>query len=168
VFAINVVPFYNTNSLYYWLCAKYTERNHARNPASPAADKKRRQRLKMSQDKKDANKVKERLSKNAKCQVETHEDSAQRRRNNCECMKRKRLFETQEKSAKRKKTMRKCVTKQRQTETEEQGATRKKTDCDCKTKQWQTETEEQGAKHKKTMQECVTKQRQTKTEEQGA
>ncbi len=42
-----------------------------RNPASPAADKKQRQRLKMSQEKKDAKREKERLSKNAKCQVET-------------------------------------------------------------------------------------------------
>ena len=37
-----------------------------RNPASPAADKKQRQRLKMSQEKKDAKREKERLSKNAK------------------------------------------------------------------------------------------------------
>jgi hypothetical protein len=74
----------------------------------------------MSQDKKDAQRVKERLSKNAKCQVEIHKDSAQCRRINCECMKRKRLLETQEESAKRKKTIQECVTKQRQTETEEQ------------------------------------------------
>ena len=46
-----------------------------RNPASPAAEKKRRQRLKMSQEKKDAQREKERLSKNAKHQEETQEDS---------------------------------------------------------------------------------------------
>ena len=91
----------------------------------------------MSQEKKDAQGEKERLSKNAKCQVETNEDSAQRRKINCECTKRKRLFETQEESAQCKKTMLECVTKQRQ-----------------------TETEEQRVKRKKTMQECVTKQRQ--------
>jgi hypothetical protein len=56
-------------------------------------------RLKMSQEKKIAQREKERLSKNAKRQVETQEDSAQRRKINSECMKRKRLFETQEESA---------------------------------------------------------------------
>ncbi len=105
-----------------------------RNPASPATDKKRRQRLKMSQEKKDAQREKERLSKNAKCQVETQEVSAQRKKTDRDCKMRKRLFETQEESAQRKKTMRECVTKQRRTEMEEQGAKRKKTDCDCKTK----------------------------------
>jgi hypothetical protein len=54
-----------------------------RNPASPAAEKKRRQRLKMSQEKKDAQREKERLSKNAKRQVDTQEDSTQRRKINC-------------------------------------------------------------------------------------
>ena len=83
-----------------------------RNPASPAADKKQRQRLKMSQEKKDAKREKERLSKNAKHQVETQEESAQRRKINFECMKRKQLFETQEESAKRKKTIQECMTKQ--------------------------------------------------------
>ena len=80
----------------------------------------------------------------------------------------KRQVETQEESAKRNKTIRECVTKQRQNETQEQGAKRKKNDCDRKTKQRQTETEDQGAKCKKTMRECVTKQWQTETEEQGA
>ena len=87
-----------------------------RNPASPAAVKKRRQRLKMSQEKKDTQREKERLSKNAKRLVETHEDKAQHRKINCKCMKRKRLFETREESAKRNKTIRECVTKQRQNE----------------------------------------------------
>jgi hypothetical protein len=41
--------------------------------------------------------------------VETQEDSAQRRKINCECMKRKRLFETQEESAQHKKTNRDCM-----------------------------------------------------------
>jgi hypothetical protein len=66
----------------------------------------------MSQEKKIAQRKKERLSKNAKQQVETQEDSAQCRKINCECMKRKPLFETQEESAQRKKTMRVFVTKQ--------------------------------------------------------
>ena len=43
----------------------------------------------------DAQRVKERLSKNAKRQVETQEDITQRRKINCEYVKRKRLFETQ-------------------------------------------------------------------------
>ena len=59
-----------------------------RNPASPAADKKRRQRLKISQEKKDTKREKERLSKNAKRQVETQEESAQRRKINFECTSR--------------------------------------------------------------------------------
>ena len=59
-----------------------------RNALSPAAVKKRRQRLRMSQEKKDAQRVKERLSKNAKRQVETQEDCAQRKKINCEYMKR--------------------------------------------------------------------------------
>ncbi len=37
--------------------------------------------------------------------VETHEDKAQRRKINCKCMKRKRLFETREESAKCNKTI---------------------------------------------------------------
>ena len=78
----------------------------------------------MSQEKKDVQREKERLSKNAKRRVETNEDSAQRRKINCESMKRKRLFETQEESAQCKKTMRECVTKQQQTETEEQRVNR--------------------------------------------
>ncbi len=65
-----------------------------RYPASPAAERMQKLRLKMSQEKKDAQRVKERLSKNAKRQVETQEESAQRRKINCECMKRKQLFET--------------------------------------------------------------------------
>ncbi len=54
----------------------------------------------MSQEKKDAKREKERLTKNAKRQVETQEESAQHRKINFECMKRKRLFETQKESAK--------------------------------------------------------------------
>ena len=131
----------------------------------------------------DTQRLKERLSKNAKRQVETQEDSAQRRKIdrhrkmrkrqtetdeqsaqrmtiNCECMKRKRLFETQEESDQRKKTMRECKMRQRQTETLEQGAKRKKTMLDRNTRKRQTETEEQGAKRKKTMQRCVTRMRE--------
>lgn len=98
-----------------------------RNPASPAAERMRRLRLNMSQEKKDAQRVKERLLKNAKRHEETQEDSTRRRKINCEYKKRKRLFETQEESDQRKKIIRNCVAKQRQTETEEQGAKRKKT-----------------------------------------
>jgi hypothetical protein len=59
----------------------------------------------MSQEKKDAQREKERLSKNVKRRVETQEENAQHRKINCECMKRKRLFETQEENAQRMKTM---------------------------------------------------------------
>ena len=64
----------------------------SRNPASPAAEKKRRQRLKMSLEEKDAQKEKERLSKNAKRLKETKEDSAQK----------KNITETEEQYVKRK------------------------------------------------------------------
>ena len=111
----------------------------------------------MSQEKKIAQREKERLSKNAKRQVETQEDSAQLRKINCECMKRKRLFETHEESAQRKKTMQEYMTKQLKTETEEQGAKRKKTMQEYVTKQQQTETEEQGATRKKA--DCDFKRR---------
>ena len=121
----------------------------------------------MSQEKKDTQRAKETLSKNAKRQVETQEDSAHRRNINCEYMKRKRLFETQEESDQRKKINRDCIAKQRQTETEEQGAKRKKTKRDCMAKQRQTETEEQCAKRKKDMLDRNTRKRQNETEEQG-
>ncbi len=88
----------------------------------------------MSQEKKDAQREKERLSKNAKHRVET-----------------------QEESAKRNKTILECVTKQRQSETQEQGAKRNKADRDRKAKQRQTETEEQCAKHRKTKRDCMRK-----------
>jgi len=83
-----------------------------RNPASPAAERMRQHRLKMSQEKKDIQRAKDTLSRNAKRHVETPEDMAQRRKINCECMKRKRLFETQEESDQRKKINRDCIAKQ--------------------------------------------------------
>ena len=103
-----------------------------RNALSPAAVKKRRQRLRMTQEKKDAQRVKERLSKNAKRHVETQEAYAQRMKINWEHIKRKRLFETQEERNQHKKISRDCMAKQRQTETEQQGAKRKKTDRESK------------------------------------
>jgi len=105
-----------------------------RNPASPAAVKMRRKRLKMSQENIDGQRVKDRLSKNAKRQVETQEESAQRRKNNCEYMKRIRLFETQKESDQRKNTMREYNMRQRQIETEEKGAKRKRAMLDWNTK----------------------------------
>ena len=103
-----------------------------RNALSPAAVKKRRQRLRMTQEKKDAQRVKERLSKNAKRHVETQEAYSQRMKINWEHIKRKRLFETQEERNQHKKIRRDCMAKQRQTETEQQGAKRKKTDRESK------------------------------------
>ncbi len=82
-----------------------------RNPASPAAEKKWKQRLKMSQEKKDTQKEKERLIKNAKCCTETQEESAKCRKTNCDSMMRQRQTETDEQGAKRKKTMQECVSK---------------------------------------------------------
>ena len=68
----------------------------SRNPASPAAEKMRRHRLKMSQEKKDTQRAKERLSKNAKRQVETQEESAQHRKIDRHRKMRQRLTETDE------------------------------------------------------------------------
>ena len=133
-----------------------------RNPASPAAERMRRLRLNMSQEKMDAQRVKERLLKNAKRHEETQEDSTRRRKINCEYIKRKRLFETQEESDQRKKIIRDCVAKQRQTETEEQGAKRKKTKRDFMAKQRWTETEEQGVKRKKAERESKKRIREEK------
>ncbi len=87
-----------------------------RNPASPATERMQKLRLKMSQEKKDAQREKERLSKNAKRRVETQGESAQCRKINLECMKSKQLFETL-------------------FETQEESAQLKKTDCDLKVKQ---------------------------------
>jgi hypothetical protein len=106
---------------------------------------------KRSQEKKDAQKEKERLIKNAKCCTETQEECAKCRKTNCDSMMRKRPAETDEQGAKRKKTMQECVSKQRLTESDEQAAIRKKTMRECVSKQRLTESNEQGAKRKKTM-----------------
>ncbi len=147
--------------------------------------------LKMSQEKKDAQRKKERLSKNAKhctetqeecakckkimqeCvrrqwQTETDEQGAQRKKTECECKTTKQKTETSDQAAKHKKIMQECVRRQGQTETNEQGALRKKTDCDCKTTKQKTETSDQAAKHRKIMQECVRRQRLTETSNQAA
>jgi hypothetical protein len=114
----------------------------------------------MSQEKKDAQRDKEKLSKNAKRHLETPEENTQRRDNDRDRKTRKRLFETPEDSAKRKKTDCDRKTKQRQSETVEQNAKRNKTDRDRKTKQRQTETVEQGAKRNKTKRDCMRKKRE--------
>ncbi len=109
----------------------------------------------MSQETKDNQREKERLSKSAKrCQ----EECAKCRKINCDSMMRKRQIGNNKQGAKHMKTMQECVLKQRQTETEEQAAIRKKTNCDSMMRKRQTETDKQGAKGKKTMQECVSKQ----------
>ncbi len=86
----------------------HTARNCARNPTSPPAKKMQRLRPKMSQEKKDAHREKDRLSKNAKHHTKTQE----------EC-------------AKHKKTNRDCIMRKPQTEMLDQAAKRKKTNCDC-------------------------------------
>ncbi len=76
----------------------------------------------MSQEKKHAQREKERLIKNAKHRTETQEECDKHRKTNCDSMMGKRQTETDEQGAKRKKTMQECVSKQQQTETEEQAA----------------------------------------------
>jgi len=130
----------------------------SRNPASPAAEKKRRQRLKMSLEEKDAQKEKERLSKNAKRLKETKEDSAQK----------KNITETEEQYVKRKKTSRDLMRRHRQSETEEQCAKRKKTSRDLMRRHRQSETEEQCANRQKTSRDLMRRYRQSETGEQCA
>ncbi len=81
----------------------------------------------MSQEKKDAQKEKERLIKNAKRCRETQEECAKHRKTYCDSMMRKRQTETDEQGAKRKKTMQECISKQQLTESDEQAAIRRKT-----------------------------------------
>jgi len=66
----------------------------------------------MSQEKKDAQRERERLIKKAKRCTETQEECVKRRKTNCDSMMRKRQTETNKQGAKRKKTMQKCVSKQ--------------------------------------------------------
>ena len=66
----------------------------------------------MSQEKKDAQREKERIIKNAKHCMETKAECDKHRKNNRDSMMRKRQTETNEQGAKRKMTMRECVSKQ--------------------------------------------------------
>jgi hypothetical protein len=59
---------------------KKTERKHARNPASPSTEKKQRQRLNLSQEKREAQREKEQFSKNSKCHTVTQEEGAQHKK----------------------------------------------------------------------------------------
>ncbi len=62
--------------------------------------------LKLSQEKKDAQREKDRLSKNAKRHTETQEECAKRKKTNCDCIMRKQQTETLDQVANRKKTNR--------------------------------------------------------------
>jgi hypothetical protein len=114
----------------------------------------------MSQEKKDAQRERERLIKKAKRRTEAQEEYVKRSKTNCDSMMRKIQTETDKQGAKRKKTMRECVSKQQQTETEEQTAICKKTMLDQNTRKLQTETEEQAAKCKKTNRDCLRRKRE--------
>ncbi len=59
----------------------------------------------MSQEKKHAQREKERLIKNAKCCIETQEECDKCRKTKRDCMTRKRQNETEEQATKRKMTM---------------------------------------------------------------
>jgi hypothetical protein len=82
--------------------------------------------------KKDAQREKERLSKNAKCCTKTQEECAKRKKTDCDCKTAKQQTETLDQAAKCKKTMHDWYTRQWQTETEEQAAKCKKTKWDRK------------------------------------
>ncbi len=117
-----------SNNIYVYSFLEFLD---GRNPASPADEKKQKQRLRMSQEKKDAQREKERLIKNAKHCTKTQEECDKRRKTKRDCMTRKKQNKTEEQATKCKKTMQECVSKQRQTETDEQAAERKKTNRDC-------------------------------------
>ncbi len=59
----------------------------------------------MSQEKKDAQREKERIIKNAKRHMETQAECDKHRKNNCDSMMRKRKTETDKQGAKRKMTV---------------------------------------------------------------
>ncbi len=101
-----------------------------RNSTSPAAEKKQKQHLIISQEKKDAQREKERLSKNAKCCTETQEECAKCKKTGRDCKTTKRQIETSDQAAKCKKTMCTRYYRQQQTETEEQAAKCKKNKWD--------------------------------------
>jgi hypothetical protein len=90
----------------------------------------------MSVEKKDGLREKERLSKKAKCCIETQEECAKCKNTICECIMRKQ-----------------------QTETEGQAAKHKITNCDQNKRKQQTETEEQAAKRKNNNRDCIMRSR---------
>jgi hypothetical protein len=122
----------------------------------------------MSQEKKDAQREREKLIKKKKCCTETQEECDKHRKTNCDSMMRKRQTETNKQGAKCKKINRDRMTTKIQTDSDEQGAKRKKTNCDSMMRKRQTETDEQGANCKKTNRDCITRKRQTESDEQGA
>ncbi len=76
------------------------------------AEKKQKQRLRTSQEKKDAQWEKERIIKNAKHHMETQAECDKHRKINRDSMMRKRQTETDKQGAKHKMTMQECVSKQ--------------------------------------------------------
>jgi hypothetical protein len=83
--------------------------------------------LKLSQEKKDAHREKDRHSKNAKCHIKTQEECAKCKKTNRDCFMRKQQTETLDQAAKWKKTNRDCIMRTQQTETLDQAAKCKKT-----------------------------------------
>ncbi len=83
-----------------------------RNSTSPAAEKKQKQRLIRSQGKKNAQREKERLSKNAKHCTKTQEECAKCKKTDCDCKTTKQQTETSDQAAKCMKTMRDRYTRQ--------------------------------------------------------
>ncbi len=89
----------------------------------------------MSQETKDAQREKERLSKNAKRQVESLVDGVYRRKNDCDRKKIQRQSETEEQGVHRRKINHIYIQRTRLIETIEESAKCKNTDCERKTKQ---------------------------------
>ncbi len=65
--------------------------------------------LKLSQEKKDDHREKDRHFKNAKRHTKTQEECAKRKKTNCDCIMRKQQTETLDQAAKCKKTNCDCI-----------------------------------------------------------
>ncbi len=108
----------NTNFFYCWfMCKTHSKKSCQESNNSPAAKKKQWLCLELSQEKKDAHREKDRLSKNAKRHTKTQEECAKCKKTNRDCIMRKRQTETSDQAAKRKKTNCDCIMRTRQTET---------------------------------------------------
>jgi len=139
----------------------------AKNPASPAAERMRRHRLQMSQEKMMLRGKRKDFPKLQNVKRKLRKSLFNVRRLIVNTKRKKKLFETQEESVQRKKINRDHMAKQRQTETQEESVQRNKINWDHMAKQRQTETQEENVQRNKINQDHMAKQRQTETQEES-